>query len=361
VPWVLASAEPGARWLLLTGVLGRPADDPQVRREHAAVLDDAGTRALLDRLPDWEAGGRFSGHDSPAFAPNLLNLLADLGVQGGDAPQVERLLDQLLAHQEPDGRFTSYTSVRASEPPTWGALPCDHHAVTEVLVRFGRGTDVRVGRALERMAADLAGTAQGRAWLCLPHTSTGWRGPGRKGDFCPMATLQALRTFARVPAVQRPPGLAGTARVSLAAWRRRGEQQPYMFGHGRRFKTVKWWPTWYGALTVLDGLAGYPQLWRDAAPDDPDRRALAELLACLVAYNVGPDGRVVPSSAFRDLGGFSFARKRSPSAAATARVLAVLAAYDGLADDVAAVDVRLLGSSRGGTGTAVPPQHREIT
>jgi hypothetical protein len=174
-------------------------------------------------------------------------------------------------------------------------------------------------------------------------------------------TLLARRTFARVPAGRRPPGLSDAARVSLAAWRRRGEQQPYMFGHGRRFKTVKWWPSWYGALGVLDGLAGYPQLWRDAAPDDPDRRALAELLACLVAYNVGADGRVVPRSAYRDLGAFPFARKHSPSPLATARVLAVLAAYDGLAEDVAAVDVGALGSSKGGAGTAVPPRRRELT
>jgi hypothetical protein len=49
---------------------------------------------------------------------------------------------------------------------------------------------------------------------------------------------------------------------------------------------VKWPPTWYGAYLVLDVLGRYPALWHgpDARPED--RHALAELAACLVAYNV---------------------------------------------------------------------------
>jgi hypothetical protein len=355
LPWLLECDEPGARWLTLTGVLRRPADDPLVRRAHAAVLQDGTTRTLLDRLPDWEAGDRLSGHDSPDFGPHLLNLLADLGVQAGDAPEVERLLDQLLAHQEPGGRFPSYASMRGGESPVWGALLCDSHAITGALVRFGRATDPRVVRALERMAADLTETGQGRAWPCLPHPASGWRGPGRKSDFCPMVTLQALRIFASVPPELRPPGLPETARVSLRAWRRRGQEKPYMFGHGQRFKTVKWPATWYSALTVLDALAGYPQLWRGPEADDEDRHAVAELAACLLAYNVGADGRVIPRSAFRSVGTFSFGQKRAPSAFATARVLATLAAYDDLVEEVAAVDLTGLSSSKGGSGIARPP------
>ncbi len=51
------------------------------RREQ--VLADPATADLIARLPDWEGGAGFSGHNSPAFAPNLLNLLADMGLQSG--------------------------------------------------------------------------------------------------------------------------------------------------------------------------------------------------------------------------------------------------------------------------------------
>jgi hypothetical protein len=83
----------------------------------------------------------------------------------------------------------------------------------------------------------------------------GLRRPGRKSDFCPIGTLQALRTFARLPPTDQPEGLLGVARVSLRAWRMRGSEKPYQFGHSRTFKIIKWPATWYGAYVLLDTMA----------------------------------------------------------------------------------------------------------
>lgn len=355
VRWLLDCDEPAARWVALTALLDRRPGDPEVQAARQAVLADPATTELVARLPDWTAGERLSGHNSPSFAPNLLNLLADMGVAAGDFDVIERLLDAMLAHQEPSGRFPSYAAIRGTEDPVWGVLLCDSHAVLEVLVRFGREHDPRVQAGLERMAADVTGTAQGSAWPCLPHSASGWRGPGRKNDFCPMVTLQALRTFARLRTPLQPGRLPAVARVSLRAWRVRAMEKPYMFGHGRQFKTVKWPPTWYGAYTMLDTLGRYPALWRGDDHDPADASALAELAACLVSYNVSADGTVTPRSTYRRFETFSFGQKKQPSPLATALLLAVLHRLDDLAPAVAAVDVRALASSKGGRGIAVPP------
>ncbi|HET7247492.1 MAG TPA: hypothetical protein VFJ07_21960 [Streptosporangiaceae bacterium] len=355
VPGLLACGEPAAVWVARTAVLNQKAGDPHVVAARATVLADPGTAALIGRLPDWTAPGKLSGHHDPRFAPHLLNLLADMGVTETDHPKIGRLLDQFLAHQDTGGRFLSFGAARAGQGPVWGSLPCDTHAVTEVLVRYGRAGDPRVVRALARIADDLTTTAQGRAWLCRPHTVTGFRGPGRKGDFCPQVTLQALRAFAGLPASARPGGLTGTARVALRAWRIRGAEKPYMFGHGMAFKTVKWPVTWYGAYAVLDTLGRYPKLWRGQGSDPADRAALAELAACLVAYNAGPDGWVVPRSVYRGFETFSFGQKKRSSPFATARLLAVLHRVDDLAGHAGAIDVAALASSMGGQGRAVPP------
>ena len=355
VPWLLDCGEPGARWVTLTAILGRDHGDPDVRDAHGEVVADPATAGLAARLPDWAAGDRLSGHNSPAFAPNLLNLLADIGVHAGDFAGVERLLDAMLAHQEPAGRFPSYAPVPGSREPVWGALLCDSHAVLEVLVRFGRGGDPRVKAGLERMAADITSTTQGRAWPCLPHSASGWRGPGRKDDFCPMVTLQALRTFARLEPGERPGGLLTVARTALHAWRARATEKPYMFGHGRQFKIVKWPPTWYSAYAMLDTLGRYPALWRGPGHDPADVRALAELAACLVAYNFSADGTVTPRSTYRGFEGWSFGQKKQASPVATALLLAALRRLDDLAPAATMVDVRALPSSKGGTGTATPP------
>lgn len=355
VPWLLDTGDPAARWVTLVQVLDRPRDDPAVRESHAAVLGSPLTLDLLARLPDWAAPTGVSGHNSPAFAPNLLNLLAETGVEAGELAPVERLLDDMLDHQEEDGRFASLGAVRSGEAPVWGALLCDSHAVLEVLVRFGRADDVRVRAGLARMAADLAQTAQGPAWPCLPHSVTGWRGPGRRGDFCPMVTLEALRTFARLEPSARPDGLLDAARTSLRAWRERGAEKPYQFGHGIQFKTVKWPATWYGAYAVLDALGRYPELWREDGREE-DARSLAEITACLVAHNVAPDGTVTPRSTYRGFEQHSLGRKKQPSPLATALLLAVLHRLDDLAPLAAAVDVTRLTSSKGGAGTAIPPR-----
>ncbi|GAA2616543.1 hypothetical protein Adu01nite_30830 [Paractinoplanes durhamensis] len=353
---MLERAEPAARWVTLTAVLNRPADDPEVTAAHRAVVADAPTRALLDRIPDWTAGDKLGGHDSPGFAPNLLMMLFDHGVTPGDDPRIGRLLDQMLDHRDCEGRFESYAARRASEAPVWGALLCDSHAVLDVLVRAGRAAHPDVQAGLRRLAADMTNTAQGRAWPCRPHPVTGFRGPGRRDDFCPQVTLEGLRVLAGAqPPFPQAEEVLAVAQVALRAWRMRSTEKPYMFGHGTAFKTAKWPPTWYGAYAVLDALGRYPALWRGGQADPADRASLAELAACLVRYNLSPDGTVTPRAAFRGFTSFSFGQKRTPSGFATARVLAVLHRLDELATDAAAVDVSALGSSKGGLGTARPP------
>jgi hypothetical protein len=353
VPWLLSSDEPAARWVTLTAVLDREQTDPAVAARQQVVAD-VRTLKLVERLPDWASGVRLSGHDSPAFAPHLLNLLADMGVRAGDFDRIEALLDAMLAHQEPSGRFPSYGVMPGGSEPIWGSLLCDNHPILEVLVRFGREEDPRVRSGLTRLASDLTATVQGRAWPCLPHSISGWRGPGRKSDFCPMVTLQALRTFARLPAADQPEGLLDAAGVSLRAWQMRGVEKPYQFGHGRQFKIIKWPPAWYGTYALLDTMGRYPQLWRPANADPANVRSLAELAACLVAYNVSK-ATVTPRATYRGFEAFSFGQKKRPSQFATALVLAVLGRLGDLAPAAAAVDVAALASSKGGRGIAVPP------
>ena len=355
VPWLLESDEAAARWVTLTEVLGAPADAPEVEAAHAAVLATAQTADLLGRLADWEAPQVIGGHDSPIYSPNLVGLILDTGVAPDDDPRLGRLAGQMLAHADDEGRFTSFFAPRGQGEPRWSALQCDTFAIAGALVRLGHARDDRVVRALARMEADVCQTAQGRAWECRPDPASGFRGPGRKHDFCPMLVVEALRVHADLPAVSRPAGLLESGRVLLRAWRERGVEKPYLFGHGRQFKTVKWPSTWYGAYAVLDAVGRHPGLWDAGAPSE-DRRAVAELAACLIAYNVARDGTVTPRSARRGFDGHSFGQKRQPSAWATARVCAVLTRLQPLAPEIAAVDVLALGSSKGGSGTARPPR-----
>ena len=358
MPWLLASAESYAAWAALTGLMS--ADDAAIDSAHAAVLADAEVGQLLVDLPGW-GDSDFPGHHSPQFLPNRLNLLADMGVGAGDDDRVETLLDEMLCHQAPDGRFLAFGRYPSGAEAEWGSLPCDTNAITDVLLRFGRGADPRVQRALDRIVADAASTPQGRAWQCVSEPVSKFRGPGRKADACPQVTLEGLRAISHLEPAARPDWVLAAARTPLEVWRRRTDERPYMFGHGFQFKSVKWPNFWYDVLWVLETVGRYPGLWRGSRAREADRQSLAEMAACLIAYNFdgGQDGRVIPRRTYRGFERLSFGQKAKPSPFATARALIALARLAELAEEIASVDVLALPSSKGGTGSPLPPKDGE--
>jgi len=201
-------------------------------------------------------------------------------------------------------------------------------------------------------------TQQGRGWACVPAQRPLVRMPGRRDDACPQITLEGLRCMASLPAEKRPRSMLSAARTPLEIWRRRPDERPYQFGHGYQFKTVRWPSVWYDVLSVLDTVGRFPELWSAPDAEPADRTAIAELAACLIAYNVDGDGRVTPRRVHRGYEEFSFGQKGAPSPFATTRVLVALARVADLASDIATVDVEALASSKGGSGRAVPPEQR---
>ena len=66
--------------------------------------------------------------------------------------------------------------------------------------------------------------------------------------------------------------------------------------------------------------------------------------------------RVTPLATFKGFEAYSFGQKKNPSPFATALVWAALKRFEPVAEMIADVDVAALGSSKGGTGTAMPPR-----
>src|ERR1035437_989970 len=132
IDWLLATDEPATRWVTLTQLLGRPDDDPAVQAPHRAVVADSGTADLVARLGDWDNPTPLSGHDSPMYAPNVLSLLADMGMRAGDNPIVDAAVASLLHHQDEAGGGGTPAGVSRigpgpalaplapGGPPSWG-------------------------------------------------------------------------------------------------------------------------------------------------------------------------------------------------------------------------------------------------
>ncbi len=361
LPWILSSDEPYARWVVLRLLLGRGADDPAVVAARSATIADEGVRWLVEDLPTW-ADQTDDTAPSATYAPNRLNLLADMGVGGGDFERVESVLDEMLEHQERSGRFQSLGSMPRRPKPEWGSLLCDTAAITDAMLRFGRGDDPRVQAAVARLMGDAEPTSQGLGWRCLPEERAPLiGGPARSMEPCPQITLEGVRLISQLPVEDRPVQTLDLARAPLEAWRRRETERPSGYGHGYQFKTVKWPNLWYDVLWVLETVGRFPGLWAGPDARPADRRSIAELAACLIEYNLGADGRVTPRRAYRNYERFSFGRKDAPSPFATARCLVALERVIDLTDDIRSVDVSSLPSTRDGAPTAVQPRRRQRT
>lgn len=351
VPWLLGSDEPFAIWATLTGVLGKSAEDPEVMSVRAAVVSHPDVQALIGELPA-ALGEHAEGHHSPLFLPNRLNLLADMGLTVGDDQRLDAVLEALLDRRDRSGRFRAPDATRPK--PDAGSLLCDSNAITDVLLRLGLGEDVRVKKAVARLITDSEATPQGSAWCCVPEKRPLFRVNTPQSDACPQITLEGLRVLARLPGSARPADTEKIARTPLEIWRRRVDERPYEFGHGYQFKTVKWPSFWYDVLAVVTTLGRFPGIWRGAEARPADTRAMAELAACLISYNVGPDGRVTPKRVHRGYERFSFGTKTGPSPFATARVLSALVPVASLAAQIRAVDVDMLPNSMGAEEHAEP-------
>jgi hypothetical protein len=254
-----------------------------------------------------------------------------MGVRAGDFLAIERMLDAMPGHRADDGRYLTPGGTTGKTASAWASLPCDHFAILEVLLLFGRNDAPGVDRALARVRETFAGTAQGPAWHCIPDPVAKWRGPGRRNDACLQVTVEALRLFGLVDVTEGPKRLAGAARTLLGAWRSRAREKPYMFGHGRRFVAGKWPPTWYDASAVLEALAPYPSVWRGETAAAEDEASTAEIARAL-ATTFGADAMVTPGSCSKGFEEYSFGQKKRPSPWATARVCGLLRVFSAIAD-----------------------------
>ncbi len=122
-PWLLASPEEPARWIALDSLAAPPVDDAALAAARRAAVASDTVQDLVARLPPRGDGAGASGHESPGYLPNLLQLLADLGVRAGDLQAVDDAVDALETRQFDDGRLASFgrPSGTTHRPPGPGA------------------------------------------------------------------------------------------------------------------------------------------------------------------------------------------------------------------------------------------------
>ena len=308
IDWLLETGDAWVQYRTRIDLLGQPETDPDVRAARAAMLADPRVKSLIASLQDWP-GPPLTNHRKAGHPLHRLAFLAGIGLRADD-PGMASIIERVLERQSGEGAFQVAIQIGKSyggsgeATLTW--MLCDAPTVLYALCLFGLRDDPRVGRAVEH----LRGLVRENGWPCAVDPALAFRGPGRKADPCPYASLVSLKALAACGAER----LAGDGTVGrgiealLWHWDIQKERKVYMFGIGTDFRKPKFPLVWYDILHVTDVLSRFP-----SARSDPRFQAmLGELLE-----QADEAGRFTPVSMYRDWKEWEFADKKHPSPAIT--------------------------------------------
>lgn len=264
------------------------------------ALGDSRVQGLCRELESWP-GQVLSSHRSSNQPFHKLYFVAELGVGADDVPEV---VGRVLSHISKEGPFTLPTSISkghgGSGRKTWAWALCDAPTVVYSLVKMGLAGEPEVKRAVEH----LAGLGRENGFPCAVSKELGsFRGPGKKGDPCPYATLIMLRLLNLFDGYEEEKKRA--AGCLLRLWELSRQEHPYMFYMGTDFRKLKAPLLWYDILSVADVLSRSPS----AAGD----RRFKEMLEVIRGKEDG-EGKLKAESVYLSWKDWDFAQKKEPSA-----------------------------------------------
>jgi hypothetical protein len=302
IDWLL-EGEPWVVYRARLDLLGQSETTAEVKTARAAMLRHPRVRDLIDELAGWP-GTVIGSHKSAGQPFHKLAYLADLGLRAGD-PGIDRIIARIGKHQSAEGPHQLPINVPAhfggTGQDTWAWALCDAPLVAYALVRFGLTADPAVRKAV----AHLAGLSRENGWPCAVSKELGrFRGPGRKDDPCPFATLIMLKLMSELDAYRDGAAARAGAESLLSLWADSRARHPYMFFMGTDFRKLKVPFIWYDLINVLDILTRFAWLRDDAR--------LRDMVSTLAA-KADPDGRFTMESVWTAWKDWEFGQKKAPS------------------------------------------------
>ena len=295
-PWVVYRA--------LLDLDGRKASDPEVLAAKRDMMAHPLIRDLIGEMKQWP-GVVLNSHKSAGQLYHKLAFLADLGITGADADfsAVERVMRR---HVSDEGLYRLPTHVPVHFGGTgteeWGWALCDAplQLYAAAKMRLIPAVDLKEG------VTCLLGVARDNGWPCKVSKELGkFRGPGRKGDPCPYATLIMLKLLRLFPEFCDGQEVRAGIECLLSLWENSRAAHPYMFFMGTDFRKLKVPYIWYDLLHVADVLSTYDL----AVSDDRFHGMLA-----VINDKADQHGLYTAESIWTAWKAWEFAQKSRPSA-----------------------------------------------
>lgn len=279
--------------------LSHEQKDSLVEIRNAALADDRIQR-YLSNVASFH-GSLVTNHKNPDLPIHKLLFLLDLGFDT-DVPEIKKAVDEILKHRDDNGVFQSMTNV----PRHFGGAGvdvfswclCDAPLLLLALLKAG----VDYHAYIEPGIKYLVSLSRDNGFPCTVSPELGkFRGPGKKDDCCPYATLIMADLLSYIPEYRDSPIAVNSVNALLSLWENSLEQHPYMFYMGTDFRRLKAPSCWYDIVSVAGVLSKYKFAHRDPR--------FLEIIT-LIRNKQDKDGFFKPESVYLKLKDWDFGQKK---------------------------------------------------
>lgn len=297
--------EQGEDWLqfAVRHSLLRDDDGPALEDARNRALRDPKIMALLRDVADFH-GTLVTSHKNAGLPLHKLTFLLDLGF-GLEVPQIASAVEAILAHRDPRGVYQSVSRIPVryggTDQEVFGWALCDAPVLLTALALAGVDVEEHVRQGFDSLTALFR---DGRFHCEVSPELGTFRGPGRKDDPCPYATLVMLRLFAAVPGGENYPPARSAIETILDLWEHSRDKHPYIFYMGDDFRKLKAPALWYDIVSVTNTLSQFA-----AARSDGRFQEMVDS----IRSKQNPAGMFTPESVYRAYQGWDFGQKKKPS------------------------------------------------
>lgn len=278
------------------------------------VLEDVRIKRYLNDVADFN-GMLVTNHKNPDLPIHKLLFLLEVGLDE-HIDQIHTAINKILSNKDEDGIYKCMTNVPVhfggTGTDTLAWCLCDAPLMLYALLKAGLSYGQHVKTGVDYMI----GLNRQNGFPCAVSKELGkFRGPGRKDDCCPYATLIMLKLLSLIPEYKDSEIAETTVDALLGLWENSRDQHPYIFYMGNDFRKLKAPAVWYDIVNVIDCLSHF-----EYARKDP---RFIEMLD-VIEGKANAEFQFTPESIYLKCKDWDFGQKKEPSPWLTYLCLSIL-------------------------------------
>ena len=278
--------------------LKTPEDAKKISELKNKLLADDSIQKFLSSLDEWPEPPLVR-HTDVKHPIHIAHLLLDIGLDAS-VKNLSNLAERILEHVNNQNIFLSLIHVPkaygGTDEPMMGWLMCDYPLLLYFLTRMGYSDNELVKKSLN-VLLDLNSS---NGWHCLGSVDK-FRGPGRKDDHCPIATLFSLKVFKYLRKYHSETAIKNGIDAIYYHWNHSKERKIYQFGMGTNFRKLKFPNVWYEIVHVVSVLKEF-----EYATEQPEFAEMTQI----IADKQQRDGGFIPETIFTDFSKWDFGQKK---------------------------------------------------